>query len=90
MQHKKANGERISGRIPYGYDLDENGITLTENTDEQNVITDIYTMRVKGMKLKQIATELSKQSIPTKTGNTHWGHQAIAKILSRNQHNKAS
>ncbi len=89
LQHKKANGQRV-GSIPYGFDLAEDGVTLVENPEEQAIIEEIHAMRSRGMKLKQIAADLTEQSIPTKTGNTHWGHQAIARILSRNQHAQPS
>lgn len=41
---KRANGQRISGRIPYGHDLADDGVTLTENPAEQAVIRDIQAM----------------------------------------------
>jgi len=86
---KRANGQRV-GSIPYGFDLADDEMTLVGNPSEQAIIEEIHAMRTRGMKLKQIATELSKQSIPTKTGNTHWAHQAIARILNRNQDIKVS
>ena len=84
MAVKKSNGQRISGRIPYGFDLADDGSTLVENPDEQGVIEDIRTMRASGHKLKQIADALTDRSVPTKTGlSSRWGHQTVARILSR-------
>lgn len=86
---KRANGQRV-GSIPYGFDLADDQMTLVENLSEQVIIEEIRAMRSRGMKLKQIATDLTERRILTKTGNTHWAHQAIARILNRNQHIKAS
>lgn len=83
LQHKRANGQRV-GSVPYGFDLADDGTTLTENAAEQEVIPDIKAMRAQGRKLKQIASTLTERGIPTKTGkSTRWGHQAVARILAR-------
>jgi len=82
MAHKRMNGQRI-GAIPYGYDLADDGVMLIGNPSEQAVIDEIKIMRKRGMKLQQIAGELSERNIPTKTGNTYWSHQTIALILKR-------
>jgi DNA phosphorothioation-dependent restriction protein DptG len=83
---KRANGQRISGRIPYGYDLGEDGVTLVTNKVELMVITNIAVMRSNGMTLKQIAEALTQRGVPTKTGKSQqWTHQAVARILARNR-----
>ncbi|MGB2985557.1 MAG: recombinase family protein [Phycisphaerae bacterium] len=83
MAIKRANGQRI-GAVPYGFNLDDDGITLVENADEQGVIADIKTMRSAGKKLKQIANVLTERGVPTKTGKSYrWTHQAVARILKR-------
>lgn len=80
---KRANGQRV-GAVPYGFDLAADGATLVPNEAEQAVIADIKAMRARGMKLKQIAGELTSRRIPTKTGKSpRWTHQAVARILSR-------
>ena len=81
---KRANGQRISGRIPYGYDLAGDGVALIPNESEQAVITDMKAMRSRGMKLQQIAGALTDRGVPTKTGKSaRWTHQAVARILKR-------
>ncbi len=82
MAHKKANGERV-GTVPYGFDLDDDEITLIENPVEQAVITDIRAMRRNGETLIGIAESLTARKIRTKKGNRHWSHQAVASILKR-------
>jgi len=83
MAVKRANGQRI-GTVPYGFDVAEDGATLIENEAEQAVISEIKTMRSRGVKLKRIADTLSGRCVRTKTGRSkRWTHQAVARILAR-------
>ena len=79
---KRANGQRTGG-IPYGFDLADDGATLTPNPSEQAIIADMRTMRAKGWTLAAVAEELTERRIPTKRGRSAWTHQAVAGILSR-------
>ena len=82
---KRANGQRI-GTVPFGHNLAADGVTLAPNEAEQAVIVDIQAMRARGMKLKQIASDLTSREVPTKTGkSSRWTHQAVARILARMQ-----
>ena len=83
MAHKRTKSERISGRIPYGYRLDDDGTTLVAVVDEQKVLTVITTLRSEGRSLRAIADELNGRGIATKTG-TAWKHSTVQSILSRN------
>ena len=69
--------------MPYGYDLDDDGVTLILNESEQAVIADIKAMRAAGKTLKAIAETLTKQGVPTKNGKQQWSHSTIAQILNR-------
>ncbi len=85
MAIKRANGQRV-GAVPYGFDLATNGATLVPNEAEQTIIRDIRTMRSKGTTLEAIAKTLTTRDIPTKTGKSNrWTHQAVARILGREQ-----
>jgi DNA invertase Pin-like site-specific DNA recombinase len=87
---KRANGQRI-GSVPYGHDLADDGVTLVPNESEQAVIADVKAMRARGMKLQEIAAELTTRAVPTKTGKSRrWTHQAVARILSRREEGKPS
>ncbi len=79
---KRANGQRI-GTVPYGFDLADDGNTLTRNDAEQAVIEDMQAMRSKGWTLEAIAEELTEQRTRTKTGRSRWTHQTVAGILKR-------
>ena len=83
MAVKRANGQGV-GTVPYGFDLGANGLALVPNEAEQAIIAEIKAMRSRGMKLKQIASELTARGVPTKTGkSSRWTHQAVARILTR-------
>jgi site-specific DNA recombinase len=82
MQYKKSKGQRV-GAIPFGWDLAADGINLIPNEQEQLVVAEISRLRADGYSLREIAEELTRQGIATKEGNSTWGHQAVAKILTR-------
>lgn len=82
MQYKKSKGQRV-GAIPFGWDLAADGINLIPNEQEQQVVAEISRLRADGYSLREIAEELTRQEIATKEGNSTWGHQAVAKILTR-------
>jgi len=83
MAVKRNKGQRISGRLPYGLDLDGDGVTLLPNEVERAVIADIVAMRRAGQTLSRIAADLTKRGVPTKTGGTTWSHSSVASILAR-------
>lgn len=80
---KKSNGQRISGRIPYGYDLGADGVGLHENGMEQAVIRQIRALRAAGRTLQSIADDLTNRGVPTKSGQIHWRHTTVRAILRR-------
>jgi site-specific DNA recombinase len=82
MQYKKSKGQRV-GAIPFGWDLAADGINLIPNEQEQLVVAEISRLRADCYSLREIAEELTRQGITTKEGNSTWGHQAVAKILTR-------
>ncbi|XZE21810.1 recombinase family protein [Pirellulaceae bacterium SH449] len=82
LGHKKSLGERV-GTVPFGYDLDSDGVTLLPNELEQNTIWIIKELRARGLSLRAIAAELQNQGRPTKKGNTKWNHTSVQSILER-------
>ncbi len=82
MAVMRRNGQR-TGRIPYGYDLAEDGTMLTENPTEQAVIAEIVAMRAKGRSFPKIARALTDRAIPTKAGNGIWNQSSIRGIIKR-------
>ena len=82
MGHLRTQGQRISGRIPYGYDLASDGQNLVPNAQEQEGLRVMLALRKRGKGRRRIAAALSKQGIATKTG-TAWSPQAVGAILKR-------
>lgn len=79
MRHKRAQGERV-GRVPFGFDLDADGVTLRRNEAEQRVLAVVAELRGRGMTLRGIADELTRRGIPTKSGATRWTHSTIQRL----------
>ena len=83
MSVKRSNGQRISGRIPFGFSLHSDGVRLVEHPEEQRVIDSIKSMRSHGATLKRIAEQLRERGIRTKTGRTIWEPKTLSQILAR-------
>lgn len=81
LNHKKQNGEKLGGHIPYGFDV--SGKFLIPNKVEQNVIQLILYYRECGYSFRQIARELAKKNLKTKTGSDIWSPSTLKKIIGR-------
>jgi DNA invertase Pin-like site-specific DNA recombinase len=81
MKFKAAKGERV-GKVPFGFDLSVDGVTLVPNESEQRALTLIRELRAMGESLRKIAAELERQQIPTKEGKP-WTHSTVQRIVSR-------
>lgn len=67
MQFKKTKGERV-GAVPYGFNLDGDGINLIENADEQSVIRQASELYESGLSLRKIAAELDQRGFSARNG----------------------
>jgi len=83
MSHLRMQNRRISGKVPFGYDLSEGG-SLTLNWVEQEAISLIKSLREEGKSLRKIASYLEKRGIQTKTG-AKWSATVIKGILEREE-----
>ena len=81
MDRKKNRGERC-GRVPYGFDLAADGMALCANSDEQGVLEVIRELREQGLSLRDIAGELNRRDIASKSGGP-WIHSSIHRIVKR-------
>ena len=79
LQHKKAKGEYTGGKVPYGYRLDDDGATLVEDEDEQEVITAVLEARDAGLSLRRTAALLSDEGFSTRAGG-NFNHTAVSRI----------
>lgn len=82
MAWKKAQGQRV-GTVPYGFDLDTDGVNLLRNEDEQRVLDLVAELRSSGWSLRRIASELTERGIPTKEGTSVWSHTTIQRLVAR-------
>ena len=81
LAFKRRQGERISGKIPYGYRLE--GRSLVEVPAEQEVIRLILEWRARGISLRTIAAELETRQIPRQNGSRVWPSNVALMIARR-------
>jgi len=81
LAHKRSNGEKTGGDIPFGYDL-AHGL-LAKNDEEQGVILIIRRLHGEGLSLRRICSELQREGHKTKRGNAVWHPETIAHIIKR-------
>jgi DNA invertase Pin-like site-specific DNA recombinase len=81
LAHKKANGEKTGGDIPFGYSLD--GRRLVEDQNEQKAVALIRDLRGKGYRLQAICWELEKEGYRTRRGNLKWQPKTVSRIIER-------
>lgn len=82
MRHMKSQHQRI-GKIPFGYDLAGDGVTLIANAGEQEILGIIRQLREAGESLRGIAAELNRRQVATKDGRNVWSHSTIQRIVER-------
>ena len=82
MQLKKLRGES-TGKVPYGWDLGEDGKTLVENGTEQIWIRRMVSWRATGKGIREIARKLTEGGVTGKNGKQSWTHSTVSCILQR-------
>jgi site-specific DNA recombinase len=68
MAYKARNGEYLGGRIPYGYDVANDGVKLVPVEREQKVVRKARKLRKDGLSLRAIAAKLHKDGVRTRSG----------------------
>ena len=68
LQFKKSRGEKTGGAVPFGRDLADDGVTLTENAAEQSVIQQARELKASGLSLRKIAVELQRRGFVSRAG----------------------
>jgi site-specific DNA recombinase len=81
LAHKRANGEKTGGDVPFGYRLNDG--RLVPYKREQKAIALIRDLHAKGYSLRGIAGELEAHGYRTKTGRKHWNPKTVAAIIDR-------
>ena len=80
---KAENGLFVTGKAPYGYMRDENGLAgLSIDEPQAEVIRWIYDMYVnRGYSIKKIIRELENSNILSHSGQSNWGATSVNRIL---------
>jgi len=78
---KKARGERY-GQVPYGHRLAGDGVRLEADQAEAETVQLIVALRAARTSLRDIAGELERRGIPTKSGRP-WKHSTVHDVLKR-------
>ena len=88
MDWKRARGERVAGRVPYGYRLAGTGATtgpgagrLEKHPAEQRVISRIKGLRTRGWAVRAIAQRLNDESVPNR--DKRWHPTTVQRLLRR-------
>src|SRR5262245_18740978 len=68
MAYKRAQGQRISRHLPYGFRLAADGVTLEADPAEQAIIQAARTYARAGLALRQIASRLAADGYMSRTG----------------------
>jgi len=79
---KRTRGERLGGKLPYGYKVAANGKELIEVKAEIKTIEFMIVERNRGKSYAKIAALLNSKNIPTKTGK-EWRGRTVNSILTR-------
>ena len=82
MAHLRQQNRRISAKIPLGYDLAPDGVSLVPNPVEQALIARITAWRKRGWSLGRIARRLEALGVPTKN-KARWYPATVRRILAR-------
>lgn len=82
MAHLRKQGRRISGKIPFGFDLSSDGENLTPNHLELDAVDLMKSLRDDGQSLRAIASELERRGIHAKYAD-RWSAQVVRGILKR-------
>ena len=70
MRHKVKHGQYTGGQAPYGFTLAVDGKTLERNEPEQQVLAAARELRVLGLSLRKVASELSRRGFVARNGKT--------------------
>jgi len=69
------------GSIPFGYELDTDGVHLVENATEQRAIELVKQLRADGMSIRKIAEHMNNNRVDSR-GNK-WHPTTVARLLKK-------
>ncbi len=80
LAHKRANHEYTGGRLPYGWTLDEDGVTLLPHAGEQRVVRAARTLREAGLSLRKVGAALAERGLLPRSGGS-WHAKTVRDLL---------
>ena len=84
LGHMRRQGMRISGRVPLGYKLADDGVGLVPDASGQAALTKIIEMHRAGYRVATIARQMKEDGYPTSCGGI-WTSATVAAVLKRQQ-----
>jgi DNA invertase Pin-like site-specific DNA recombinase len=81
LAHKKANGEKTGGDVPFGYRARKG--KLYRDAGEQKAVRLVLNLHGKGESLRDIGRALEAAGIARKGGSRTWHPQAVLRIIER-------
>jgi len=82
LQYKKAQGEKLGGRVPYGQRLSADGCHLEPCAAEQAVISLARMLHAEGLSTRKIAAQLADRGMFSRTGSLFAPSAIIAMVVS--------
>lgn len=82
LAHMRSQNQRISGHVPFGFDLSADGSSLIAVPAEQAVIERIGAMHATGTSLRRIAAALNAQGVAPKRA-AKWSASGVQAVLRR-------
>ena len=81
LAHKKANGEKTGGDVPFGYQVREG--KLIPDAEEQRAVRLVLNLDGQGESLRGICRALEGAGVARKNGKRTWHPQVVSDILRR-------
>ena len=81
---RMGSGDYVDSNAPYGYRLVNKALEIYE--PEAEIVVWIYHSYLSGWSTSELAREMTKQGIPTKTGKEIWTSTKIAYILTNERY----
>ena len=80
LQHKKRKGEKLGGKVPFGYRVIKNSPKLIPIKSEQRTIVRMLNLRDEGLSYRRICEALGREKIKSKFGHS-WHPDTVRCII---------
>nr|QBK90599.1 MAG: resolvase [Pithovirus LCPAC104] len=84
LAQRRANGERYSSRIPYGYKIGDDGKKLIGIPEQQKIINRIVDLKNKdNFTFSQISKYFNTNAVPPSGTSREWTHVSVKRIYEK-------